>query len=150
MEYSLSFQLYAILLLLNANMLRGVCWVGVTRILSLSRVFGSFRYVTRIAPVCTTTGADGFPASISSSSETPCGPAVFDTHARIFATSLVNPTWRAVREDEPGRWWLRGDGGRSVEYQCIMDVFTLSSLIAHVRAICVNRIKGSCPKWVTI
>ena len=37
-----------------------------------------------------------------------------------------------------------------VEYQCIMDVFTLSSLIAQVRAICVNSIKGSCPKWVTI
>ena len=34
----------------------------------------------------------------------------------------------------------------SVEYQCIMDVFTLSSLSAQVRAICVNRIKGSCPK----
>ena len=38
----------------------------------------------------------------------------------------------------------------SVEYQCIMDVFTLSSLIAQVRGICVNSIKGSCPKWVTI
>ena len=33
-----------------------------------------------------------------------------------------------------------------VEYQCIMVVFTLSSLSAQVRAICVNRIKGSCPK----
>ena len=38
--------------------------------------------------------------------------------------------------DEPG----------SVEYQCIMVVFTLSSLSAQVRAIYVNRIKGSCPK----
>ena len=35
---------------------------------------------------------------------------------------------------------------RDVEYQCIMDVFTLSSLIARVRAIYVNSIKGSCPK----
>ena len=34
----------------------------------------------------------------------------------------------------------------SVEYQCIMDVFTLSSLIAQVRAIYVISIKGSCPK----
>ena len=34
----------------------------------------------------------------------------------------------------------------SVEYQCIMDVFTLSSFSAQGRAICVNRIKGSCPK----
>ena len=34
----------------------------------------------------------------------------------------------------------------SVEYQCIMDVFTLSSWIAQVRAICVNSLKGSCPK----
>ena len=34
----------------------------------------------------------------------------------------------------------------SVEYQCIMVVFTLSSLIAQVRAICVISIKGSCPK----
>ena len=33
-----------------------------------------------------------------------------------------------------------------VEYQCIMDVFTLSSLIAQVRAIYVISIKGSCPK----
>ena len=32
------------------------------------------------------------------------------------------------------------------EYQCIMVVFTLSSLSAQVRAIYVNRIKGSCPK----
>ena len=35
---------------------------------------------------------------------------------------------------------------RHVEYQCIMDVFTLSSLSAQVRVICVNNIKGSCPK----
>ena len=34
----------------------------------------------------------------------------------------------------------------TVEYQCIMDVFTLSSLSAQVRAICVNNIKNSCPK----
>ena len=34
----------------------------------------------------------------------------------------------------------------SVEYQCIMDIFTLSSLSAQVRAICVISIKGSCPK----
>ena len=33
-----------------------------------------------------------------------------------------------------------------VEYQCIMVVFTLSSLIAQVRAISVISIKGSCPK----
>ena len=33
-----------------------------------------------------------------------------------------------------------------VEYQCIMIVFTLSSLSAQVRAIYVNRIKGRCPK----
>ena len=33
-----------------------------------------------------------------------------------------------------------------VEYQCIMVVFTPSSLSAQVRAIYVNRIKGSCPK----
>ena len=38
----------------------------------------------------------------------------------------------------------------TIEYQCIMVVFTLSSLSAQVRAICVNKIKGSCPKWVTI
>ena len=37
---------------------------------------------------------------------------------------------------------LRG----SVEYKCIMDVFTLSSLSAQVWVICVNSIKGSCPK----
>ena len=37
---------------------------------------------------------------------------------------------------------LRG----SVEYKCIMDVFTLSSLSAQVRAICVISVKGSCPK----
>ena len=34
----------------------------------------------------------------------------------------------------------------TVEYQCIMVVFTLSSLIAQVRAICVISIKGNCPK----
>ena len=34
----------------------------------------------------------------------------------------------------------------TVKFQCIMDVFTLSSLITQVRAICVNSIKGSCPK----
>ena len=33
-----------------------------------------------------------------------------------------------------------------VEYRCIMGVFTLSSLIAQVRAISVNSIKGSCPE----
>ena len=33
-----------------------------------------------------------------------------------------------------------------VEYQCIMVVFTLSSLLAQVRVICVNSLKGSCPK----
>ena len=33
-----------------------------------------------------------------------------------------------------------------VKYECIMDVFTLSSLIGQVRTICVNSIKGSCPK----
>ena len=33
-----------------------------------------------------------------------------------------------------------------VEYQCIMDVFTLSSLSAQVRVIYVNSTKGSCPK----
>ena len=37
-------------------------------------------------------------------------------------------------------------GTEDVEYQCIMVVFTLSSLSAQVRAIYVNRIKGSCPK----
>ena len=34
----------------------------------------------------------------------------------------------------------------SIKYQCIMDVFTLSSLSAQVRAICIISIKGSCPK----
>ena len=38
------------------------------------------------------------------------------------------------------------DRANCVEYQCIMDVFTLSSLSAQVRAICVISIKGSCPK----
>ena len=33
-----------------------------------------------------------------------------------------------------------------VEYKCIMDVFTLSPWTAQLRAICVNSIKGSCPK----
>ena len=47
--------------------------------------------------------------------------------------------------DEAGDY---GDGvamdndARIVEYQCIMDVFTLSCWIAQVRAICVNSIKG--------
>ena len=35
-----------------------------------------------------------------------------------------------------------------VEYQCIMDVFTLSSLSAQVWAIYVNRIKGSCCSYI--
>ena len=34
----------------------------------------------------------------------------------------------------------------AVEYKCIMDVFTLSLWIAQVQDICVNSIKGSCPK----
>ena len=38
----------------------------------------------------------------------------------------------------------------SVEYKCIMDVFTLSLCIAQVWAICVISINGSCPKFVTI
>ena len=37
-----------------------------------------------------------------------------------------------------------------VEYKCIMDVFTLYPWTAHVQAIYVNSINGSCPKWVTI
>ena len=48
------------------------------------------------------------------------------------------------------RSWYKPGLFRFVEYQCIMDVFTLSSLSAQVRAICVISIKGSCPKWVTI
>ena len=41
---------------------------------------------------------------------------------------------------------LRG----SVEYECIMAVFTLSLWTSQVRAISVNSIKGSCPKLVTL
>ena len=41
--------------------------------------------------------------------------------------------------------WARATTETNVEYQCIMDIFTLSSLIAQVRAICVNIIKGNCP-----
>ena len=38
----------------------------------------------------------------------------------------------------------------SVEYECIMAVFTLSLWTAQVRAISVNSTKGNCPKLVTI
>ena len=38
----------------------------------------------------------------------------------------------------------------SVEYECIMTVFTLSLWTAQVRAISINSIKGSFPKLVTI
>ena len=34
----------------------------------------------------------------------------------------------------------------TVEYKCIMDVFTLSPWTAQVRAIFINSIKGNCPK----
>ena len=46
------------------------------------------------------------------------------------------------------KWEVRKE--ESVEYKCIMDIFTLSLWTTQVRAICVNSIKGSCPKLVTI
>ena len=51
---------------------------------------------------------------------------------------------KLIMEPKPRQMVIKEE--ETVEYQCIMDIFTLSSLIAQVRAICVNSIKGSCPK----
>ena len=38
----------------------------------------------------------------------------------------------------------------SVEYECIMAIFTLSLWTTQVWAISINSVKGSCPKTITI
>ena len=63
---------------------------------------------------------------------------------------VISQDWASIIGSilSPFKWVFIDDDKAilAVEYQCIMVVFTLSSLSAQVRAIYVNRIKGSCPK----
>ena len=67
----------------------------------------------------------------------PHKPCVF---VELVVDELINPLVSCVTAPND---LLRKDLRVTlVEYRCIMDVFTVSSLSAQVRVICVNSLKG--------